>query len=99
MWEWWDAGTGCPAVLWMPHYWKHSRLGWMGLWAIWYGESSPCPQQGGWTRWSLKITSGQGTLHFFHKKLTYFTASNVNLEVMPQFYVERGLQYSNQETV
>jgi len=30
-------GTGCPRRLWMPHPWRHSRPGWMWLWAAWSG--------------------------------------------------------------
>ena len=30
-----DSGTGCPVRLWMSQPWKHSRPGWMGLWATW----------------------------------------------------------------
>ena len=40
-------GTGCPRRLWMPHPWKHSRPGWMWLWAAWSGGWWPCAQQGG----------------------------------------------------
>ena len=29
--------TGCPRRLWTPHPWKHSRPGWMWLWAAWSG--------------------------------------------------------------
>ena len=28
-------GTGCPRRLWMPHPCRHSRPGWMWLWAAW----------------------------------------------------------------
>ena len=27
--------NGCPRRLWMPHPWRHSRPGWMWLWAAW----------------------------------------------------------------
>jgi len=30
-----------PERWWMPHPWKHSRSGWMGLWATW--SSWRCP--------------------------------------------------------
>ena len=23
----------CPEMFWVPHLWRHSRLGWMGPWA------------------------------------------------------------------
>ena len=39
----------------MPHPWKHSRSGWMGLWATWSGWRRPWSLQGGWTRWHLKV--------------------------------------------
>ena len=29
------TGTHCPRRLWMPHPCRHSRLGWMWLWAAW----------------------------------------------------------------
>jgi len=32
------TGTGCPRRLWMPHPWRHSRPGWMWLWAAWFGD-------------------------------------------------------------
>ena len=41
----------------MPPSWKHSRSGWMGLWAIWSSRRCPCSVRGGWTRWHLKIPS------------------------------------------
>ena len=31
----------------MPHPWRHSRPGWMWLWAAWSGGWRPCTQQGG----------------------------------------------------
>ena len=40
--------TGCPRRLWMPHPWRHSRPGWMWLWAAWFGGWRPCTWQGGW---------------------------------------------------
>jgi len=30
----------------MPHPWRHSRSGWMGLWAIWSGWRCSCSWQG-----------------------------------------------------
>ena len=38
--------TGCPRRLWMPHPWRHSRPGWMWLWAAWSAGWRPCTQQG-----------------------------------------------------
>ena len=32
----------CPARLWMTLPWKHSRPGWMGLWATWSRGRCPC---------------------------------------------------------
>jgi len=32
----------CPRRLWMPHPWRHSRPGWMWLWAAWSGGWRPC---------------------------------------------------------
>lgn len=39
------------------HLWKCSRPGWTGLWASSYSDRCLCPQQGSWTRWSLKFPS------------------------------------------
>ena len=36
------TGTGCPRRLWMPHPWRHSRPGWMWLWAAWSGGGRRC---------------------------------------------------------
>uniref|UniRef100_A0A669QTQ2 Coiled-coil-helix-coiled-coil-helix domain containing 3 n=1 Tax=Phasianus colchicus TaxID=9054 RepID=A0A669QTQ2_PHACC len=35
------TGTGCPRRLWMPHPWRHSRPGWMWLWAAWSAGCFP----------------------------------------------------------
>jgi len=35
----------------MPHPWKHSRSGWMGLWATWSTWRCACPWQGFGPRW------------------------------------------------
>jgi len=37
----------------VPHSWKHSRPGWMGLWGTCSSWRCPCSLQGGWTRWPL----------------------------------------------
>jgi len=55
-------GAGCPRRLWMPHSWRHSRPGWMWLWAAWSGGWRPCTQQGVETRWSLWSFSTQAIL-------------------------------------
>ena len=50
--------TICPRRLWMPHPWRHSRPGWMWLWAAWSSGWRPCTQQGvgtGWAMWSFSI--------------------------------------------
>jgi len=36
------TGTGCPRRLWMPPPWRHSRPGWMWLWAAWSSGWQPC---------------------------------------------------------
>ena len=56
-WGWWNPGTGCPERALMPHPWKHSRSGWMRLWATWSDWRCPCSFQAGWTRWPLKVPS------------------------------------------
>jgi len=35
-----------PEKLWMPHHWKCSGSGWMGLWAIWSSWRCSCSFQG-----------------------------------------------------
>jgi len=35
---WWRTGTVCPRRLWMSHPWRHSRPGWMWLWAAWSAD-------------------------------------------------------------
>jgi len=42
------TGTGCPEVWWMPCPWRHSRSGWMGLWANWSSCRCPCSLQESW---------------------------------------------------
>jgi len=39
---WWHTGTGCSRRLWMPQPWRHSRPGWMWLWAAWSSGWRPC---------------------------------------------------------
>ena len=38
----------------MPPPWKHSRPGWMGLWATWARGRWPCLQQGVGITWSFQ---------------------------------------------
>jgi len=57
--------TGCPRRLWMPHPWRHSRPGWMWLWAAWSAGWRPCTQQGVGTGWSLWSFSTQAILWFY----------------------------------
>jgi len=38
----------------MPHPWRHSRPGWMWLWAAWSAGWRPCTQQGGWN-WMIAV--------------------------------------------
>jgi len=40
--RWWRTGTGCRRRLLMPNPWRHSRPGWMWLWAAWSGGWRPC---------------------------------------------------------
>lgn len=37
-----------PEKMWMPHPWKGSKPGWMGLWASWFSGRCPYPWHGGW---------------------------------------------------
>ena len=36
------TGTGCPRRLWLSHCWRHSRPGWMWIWAAWSGGWRRC---------------------------------------------------------
>jgi len=38
-----------PKEVWMPHPCRHSKPGWMWLWAAWSAGWQPCTQQGGGT--------------------------------------------------
>ena len=57
---WWHNGTGCPGRLWMPHPWRHSRPGWMWLWAAWSGGWQPCLWQGGWNSITFEVLFNPG---------------------------------------
>ena len=54
---WWGTGTGCPQKWWMPHPRRHSRSGWMGLWALWSSFWCPRSSQGSWIRRPLRVPS------------------------------------------
>ena len=53
------TGTGnlFQRKLWMPHFWRHSRSGWIGPWRGCSSGWQPCPLQGVGTRWSLRAPS------------------------------------------
>jgi len=68
-WGWWETGTGCPVRLWMPPPWKHSRPGWMGLWATWSSGRCPCLKQGGWNQMILNVPSNPN-----HSMIPWFYA-------------------------
>jgi len=57
---WWSTGTGCPRRLWMPHPWRHSRPGWMWLWAAWSAGWRPCTWQGGWNSMIIVVLFNPG---------------------------------------
>ena len=59
---WWHTGTSSPGRLLMPHPWRHSRTGWMWLWAAW---------SGGW-RWSLWSFSTQPILWFYDSMILWY---------------------------
>jgi len=63
--------TRCPRRLWMPHPWRHSRPGWMWLWAAWSAGWRPCTQQGVETRWSLWSFSTQAILWSYDSMIDY----------------------------
>lgn len=48
----------------MPHPWKYSWTGWMGLWPTWSSERCLCPWQGAWTRWLSMVPSNKKILWF-----------------------------------
>ena len=54
----------------MPHPWKHSRSGWMGLWATWSSWRCPCSLQGVRARWPLKVPSNtnHSTILWFYER-------------------------------
>ena len=52
--QWW---TRWVEMWWMACLWRHSRSGWMGLWAILSSCRCPCSLQGSWIRWPLRIPS------------------------------------------
>jgi len=49
----------------MPHPWRHSRPGWMWLWAAWSAGWRPCTQQGVGTQCALWSSATQAFLWFF----------------------------------
>ena len=50
--------------LWMPHPCRHSRPGWMWLWAAWAADWWPCTQQGVGAGWALWAFATQAMLWF-----------------------------------
>ena len=58
---WWHTGTSCPRRLWVPHPWRHSRPGWMWLWAAWSGGWLPCIySRGGWNMMIIMVLFNPG---------------------------------------
>jgi len=47
------SGTSCREPLWMPHLWRHPKLGTMGPWVVWFSVWQSCLWQGVWIRQSL----------------------------------------------
>lgn len=47
----------CPENLWMPHFWRYSRSGGMGLWDIWSSIWQLCLWQGCWNKMVFKAPS------------------------------------------
>ena len=68
---WWRTGTGCPRRLWMPQPWRHSRPGWMWLWAAWSDGWRPCTQKGGWNYMIFEalFNSGHSMILWFYDSL------------------------------
>jgi len=54
-----------PVRLWVPHPWRHSRLGWTEPWAAWSAGWQPCPWQGVGTAWVLSSLPTQAVLWFY----------------------------------
>ena len=84
---WWSTGTGCLRRLWMPHPWRHSRPGWMWLWAAWCGGWWPWTYQEVETRWSLWSFSTQAILWFYNSRDR--VPRNQNLKMKTQHQVCR----------
>uniref|UniRef100_A0A8B9CFX7 Utrophin n=1 Tax=Anser brachyrhynchus TaxID=132585 RepID=A0A8B9CFX7_9AVES len=53
-------GTDSPEKLWMPHPWRCSRPGWVGLWATWSDEHNDV-QKKTFTKWINARFSKSGT--------------------------------------
>ena len=68
------TGTCCPERWWMHDPWKHSRSGWMRLWApVW--DVDVCSLQRSWTRWPLEVPSNSNysvTMYFFYSTALQF---------------------------
>ena len=79
--------TGCPRRLWMPHPCRHSRPGWMWLWAAWAAGWWPCTQQGVETRWSLWSFSTQAILWLYERYSDQLWSQNVNALHRPVWHV------------
>ena len=56
-WEWLGTGTCRPEWWCMPSSWRHSRSGWMGLWANWSSCRCPCLLQESRTTLPLSVPS------------------------------------------
>lgn len=48
---------GCPRKLWMPHFWRHSRSGWIGPWTNCSSGWQSCPTAGDWNKMTLRSPS------------------------------------------
>jgi len=57
----------------MPHPWRHSRPGWMWLWAAWSGGWQPCTQQGVETGLSLWSFATQAILWLHDSMKSYLS--------------------------
>jgi len=66
-------GKALARRLWMPHPCRHSRPGWMWLWAAWSAGWWPCTQQEGWNWMSIAVlfTPGHSMIPWFYDSMAF----------------------------
>lgn len=63
LWGLWGTGRACPEKQWMPHPWKYSRLGRMGLLEPWSMKGVSIYGRVIGTKWSLRTLPTQTILY------------------------------------